>query len=191
MDTKTEILNHTERAARTKGYNGFSFDHIARNVGIQKASMYHHFSSKSDLIRALFQRYSAMISGALDAIDIEEDRAGNRLLGYIREVRSLLEGGSSICLSIALGIEHESLEAEILDDLNAFHVMNVDWLEETFKLGQYDGSIANVGDPRAEALACLALIDGAQIMARSHKDAVLFDRATAQFCTRISSTAVN
>jgi len=190
MDRKTAILDHAERATRGKGYNGFSFEHIARAVGIQKASMYHHFASKPDLVREMFQRYSNGIKMALKAIDADDKPANCRILAYLSENRLLLEEGQSICLSIALGIENECLAVETLDELSAFHKMNVDWLESVFELAQSDGSIPNLVSSRSEAVTCLALVDGAQIMARSKRDVALFDEALMQFRSRLSAGTI-
>ena len=178
-------MDATEKAARRRGYNGFSLDDIAGEVGIKKSSIYYHFSSKSALIAAIFKRFSAQIFAFLDRITREEKRAGERLIAYIDVTKSLLEEGQSICLSIALNADRKSLLAEIVDDLALFHQVNIDWLTKAFELGLSDGSINDVGDPVEEANACLALVDGAQLMARAHQNPALYDQATALLRSRI------
>lgn len=187
MSTKTAILDAAERAVRIKGYNGFSFDQIAREVGIQKASIYYYFASKAELVTAVFQRFSDMIGAVLEQIDGEKPRAGDRLLAYIDASRDLLEGGESVCLSIALNVNQESLQPPVIEGLKKFHHMNVDWLTATFELGQRDGSISNIGDPAVEATAALGIVDGAQIMARAMRDVAIYDNATLFLKSRILS----
>ena len=184
--TKTAIMNAAEHAVRRRGYNGFSLDQIAGNVGIQKSSIYYHFSSKAELIAALFERFSRQIFAFLDHVATTESRAGDRLLAYIEESRSLIEEGESICLSIALNIDQQSLQAAIVDDLAIFHQTNIEWLIDTFKLGLLDGSIADVGDPEEEANACLAVVDGGQLTARALQDAKYYDQATCLLRSRIN-----
>ena len=189
MNTKSAIMSITERVVRQNGYNGFSIDQIARSVGIKKSSIYYHFSSKSELIAAIFRQFSARIFSFLEQNSGTEMRAGDRLMAYILKSRALLEEGESICLSIALNIDKQGLHDEIVNDLAVFHRTNIEWLAETFELGLHDGSIANIGDPLDEAIACLALLDGAQLMARAHQDSKLYDDATSLLQSRILTTA--
>lgn len=189
ITTKTAIMNAAEDAVRKRGYNGFSLDEVAGEVGIQKSSIYYHFSSKSDLITALVRRFSDQIFSFLDDAAATENRAGDRLMKYLLETRSLIEEGESICLSVALNIDQQSLQAKIVDDLLLFHQVNIDWLSQTFELGRQDGSIRNIGDPVEEANACLALVDGAQLMARAHQNAELYDQATGLLRSRIVASA--
>ena len=185
--TMTAIMNATESAVRRKGPNGFSLDEIAGEVGIKKSSIYYYFSSRSELIAAIFRRFSDRIFSVLDNVASKAMCAGDRLIAYVAETRGLIEEGESICLSIALNIDQQSLQAEIVDDLAQFHRMNIEWLTTTFELGLHDGSILDVGDPAEEAIACLALVDGAQLMARVHINPQLYDQATALLRSRIVS----
>ena len=52
------------------------------------------------------------------------------------------------------------------------------WLQEVFNRAAQDGSIRAVYNPTAEAAAALALVEGAQISARSEQNLQRFDRAT-------------
>lgn len=189
MSTRNAIMNAAEDAVRKKGCNGFSIAEIARDVGIQKSSLYFHFSSKLELLGAIFRRYSDQIFSFLEQTARAEKWAGDRLMAYILEMRAVMEEGESVCLSIALIIDPESLSPEIVGDLRLFHQTNITWLTETFELGQRDGSITDIGDPAEEASACLALVDGGQLMARAHQDPVLYDQATGILRSRITVSA--
>lgn len=189
--TKTAILNAAENAVRKKGYNGFGLDQVARDAGIQKSSIFYHFASKSELIAATFRRFSHRIFSVLENAENTASGAGDRLMTYIMESRDLIEDGESICLAIALNIDQQSLQAEIVDDLALFHRTNVEWLTGIFELGLRDGSISDIGDPVEEAHACLALVDGAQMMARAHRNSGIYDQATGVLRSRISIAAPN
>lgn len=178
-------MNAAENAVRKRGYNGFSLDEVACEVGIQKSSIYHHYSSKSELIAALLKRFSGRIFSFLEHVAGTESRAGDRLRAYLLETRGLIEEGDSICLSIALNIDQQSLQAKIVNDLALFHQINIDWLTATFELGLRDGSITDIGNPAEEASACLALVDGAQLIARAHQNAKLYDHAIGLLRSRI------
>ncbi len=57
LTTSDEILASARALIMTGGYNGFSYADIAAVVGIRKASIHHHFPSKTDLVRTLVVRY--------------------------------------------------------------------------------------------------------------------------------------
>ncbi len=47
------ILNAAAKIFRTKGYHHANMSEIAREVGLQKASLYHHIESKEELLYAI------------------------------------------------------------------------------------------------------------------------------------------
>ncbi|MFK7843423.1 MAG: TetR/AcrR family transcriptional regulator [Sphingorhabdus sp.] len=186
MSTRVTIMDVAAEAVRNNGYNGFSLDQIARDVGIRKSSIFHHFSSKSELVVAIFRRYSEEIFAFLDQTTKTEACAADRLMAYLLESRKLLEEGESICMSIALNIDQENLHAEIIEDLALFHDINIKWLTDTFELGLRDGSALPGGTPKEKANAFLAIVDGAQLIARSHRDVSKYDEATALLISRMT-----
>lgn len=186
MDTRTAILDNAERATRQKGHNGFSFGHIARDVGIRKASMFHHFPTKPDLLMAVFSRYSERFCDWFDRMDKSKANGADSIAAYLAETRSLIEDGESICLSIALCVDRDTLGEKLLADVKEFQGRNMSWLAGAFAKGQADGSISGIDDPESEAIACLAQVDGALVMSRLHKDSSLFDKALSQLRLRLS-----
>ncbi|SIO18593.1 transcriptional regulator, TetR family [Parasphingorhabdus marina DSM 22363] len=188
MNTRTAILDLAEDAARQQGSNGFSIGRLAKSVGIQKASMFHHFPSKPDLLDAVFERYSQEIYLWFDDLDKKQVTGGERVSRYLDLTRDILQDGDSICLSIVLCVEQESLQDELVDEVRIFQKRNVKWLAQSFKAGLRDNSIKNVGSPKAEAAACLSLIDGALVSARLHNDVTHYDNAVKLLRSRLRRT---
>lgn len=52
-DTREEILRAAFLVLQQHGYSGLSMNRIADEVGLQKASVYHHYSDKDSLLLAL------------------------------------------------------------------------------------------------------------------------------------------
>jgi AcrR family transcriptional regulator len=50
MATRSEIVSAAARVFRTKGYHAATVRDIAHEVGILKGSLYHHFTSKEELL---------------------------------------------------------------------------------------------------------------------------------------------
>ena len=64
-DTATRILDSAERLVQQRGFNGFSYADVASELGITKASLHYHFSSKAELGEALIARYAERFTGEL------------------------------------------------------------------------------------------------------------------------------
>lgn len=178
MDTRTALLNSAERAARQRGYDGFSFADLARVVGIRKASIHHHFPKKADLACELIERYAESFMQALAEIDGAATTAVDRLKAYHQLYRDALEGGSQLCLCVAFSAGRDSLPEPVLARLDQFHQESIAWLTAAFEQAGRQSS-------EAEARATLALMEGAQLLARAAGDITQFDRATAAFLSRL------
>lgn len=185
MDTRTALLDAAEHAARAQGFDGFSYADLAVAVGIRKASIHYHFPTKADLALALIERYAVGFFEALDQIVTDHPSGGARLRSYIALCRAALSGGEELCLCIVFSAGRDSLSAEVLTKVDAFHVTVGLWLAETFALGRQDQTIASVGDYHQEAQACLAQMGGAQLIARAAKDVSRFDAAVAGLLLRV------
>lgn len=185
MSTKESLLNSAESAVRRRGYDGFSYADLAKEVGIRKASIHHHFPTKPDLALALIERYSAHFLAQLGQIAESERSGGGQLDAYIKTYREALQGGEMVCLCVAFSAGRDSLSAPVLAQLMKFHEQSLLWLKGVFVLGDQDGTIMGVDRPIAEAAACLAVVEGAQLMARASGTVELFDMAIAQIQSRI------
>jgi TetR/AcrR family transcriptional regulator, transcriptional repressor for nem operon len=184
MDTKTALLDCAEVAIRSRGFDGFSYADLATLVGIRKASIHYHFPTKADLALALIKRYTSSFYAILNQIAAQHETGGRRLQTYIATCRDAIDGGNQLCLCVTFCAGRDGLSEAVLEELNHFHVTVIAWLRTTFQLGQTDGSIVNVKHPSAEAAACKAQIEGAQLIARAAKDIAQFDLATATLIGR-------
>jgi len=186
-DTRDALLNSAENAARKYGYDGFSYADLAADVGIRKASIHHHFPTKAALSLALINRYSDRVFNALAEIDGERGKASLKLRRYIDIYRGALGDADQLCLCVAFSAGRESLSDEVIAALESFRMESIDWLKAVFVAGKADGSIAGVMVPRSEANACLAQVEGAQLLARSARKIELFDEALAVLFARLET----
>ncbi len=184
-DTKTSLLDSAENAARTRGFDGFSYADLAQDVGIRKASIHHHFPTKAALSIALMQRYHETLEEACDTIAKTHSTGGTRLAALIDFYREALKGGKSLCLCVSFSTSRESLTPEVIAAICAFRKMMIAWLEMVFKSAQTEQSILGVSNPQKEAAAALALIEGAQLASRAEESVDLFDAALELLRARI------
>jgi len=55
MDTRQALLQSARKAFAERGYAATSLEGLARTLGLTKAAVYHHFTSKRALLEALLQ----------------------------------------------------------------------------------------------------------------------------------------
>ncbi|MEM6371316.1 MAG: TetR/AcrR family transcriptional regulator [Pseudomonadota bacterium] len=179
QDTRTQLLDIAEHAARARGFDGFSYADMARAVGIRKASIHYHFPTKSDLSVALIVRYHTRMATACADIDAGHPTGSGKLRALIAHYRAALNGGDTLCLCVALTISRDTLPADVVTHLHAFRAMMTNWLINTFETGTRDESISDTRDAQRAAHATLALMEGAHLAARAACDVAQFDEATA------------
>ena len=90
------ILDHAARLLRSNGYHQTSLREIAEAVGIRKASLYHHFRSKEEIVEAVVNDgvrfvHEAVLA-ALEAAGAADPRS--RLVAAIAAHLSALHGHS-------------------------------------------------------------------------------------------------
>jgi AcrR family transcriptional regulator len=89
-DTRERILKAAEEVLGECGYRGARLHEIARRVGVQKASLFHYFSGKEDLYRAVlsegFGETERVIRGALAAEGMPLDRIRSLVEAYVELV---------------------------------------------------------------------------------------------------------
>lgn len=184
-DTKTALLNCAERAARSRGFDGFSYADLAANVGIRKASIHHHFPTKAMLALSLIQRYHQTMLTACADIDGRGGTAAQRLASLIAIYRDAAGEGESLCLCVSFSTSPASLSPEVIAGLADFRRMIIDWISKVFELANGDHSIVSLDDPLEEAQAVLPLLEGAQLAARIEMNAAVYDKAVALLTKRL------
>lgn len=184
IDTKTTLLDIAEKAARTRGFDGFSYADLSEAAGIRKASIHYHFKTKAALSAALLERYHKELQDCCADIERHNVNASGRLLDLISLYRDALDDGNMVCLCVSLISSRESLSDEVNHQIVEFRRMMVRWILSTFELAREDGSILDVKNPAAEARATLAMLEGAHLAARAETDIAVFDSAVALLTSR-------
>ncbi|HVA92913.1 MAG TPA: TetR/AcrR family transcriptional regulator [Chloroflexota bacterium] len=76
---RERIARATGRLFRHKGYHGTSMADIGEAVGLRKASLYNHLSTKQDMLRELVERGAALFVDGMAPIATSTDSAVDRL----------------------------------------------------------------------------------------------------------------
>lgn len=177
--TAQKIMDIAERAARTGGYDGFSFREIAAELGIKPASVHYHFPTKAALGTAIVAHYTDRFLAALGDADAPAPVLLDR---YIAAYRHSVAEENLMCLCGMFGAEIAKLPPPVADTARAFFDRNIDWIAPVLdRLG--------ATDPRAEAKALIAALEGGLVVARATGDLGAFDAAAAMATRGIASGA--
>ena len=134
MMTKNEILDAAAQIFRLKGYHGTSMSDIAGAVNLQKASLYHHVSSKQEILLELLDQALELLTGQIEIIARDEklpsDEKLRRMMhAYLKALTDHFD------LATVLLLEHRSLKPEF----HARHIPNRDRFESLWREIVEDG----------------------------------------------------
>lgn len=163
----TRIANVAQALLQQVGYNGFSFEHISQAVGMRKASVHHHFSSKVALGVAIVQRYTLQFEEALSQVNRQGATAPQRLLAYADLFETTFRHEHQLCVCGMLGAEADSLDEAIKSEVTLFFEMNMNWLCQVFQEGLATGDLSSPHDDKTLAETLLSLLEGAMLVGRS------------------------
>jgi AcrR family transcriptional regulator len=150
--TRDDILDAAAQVFRQKGFHGSSMADIANAVKLQKASLYHHVSSKQEILLALLDRALEMLFEQIDIIAKQPLPADEKLRQMVQVYLRLLADNSD--LSAVLLFEHRSLEP----DQHKRHIPNRDRFEALWRDTLDDGNQSGLFDCPDTALATRALM---------------------------------
>lgn len=160
---RNRILDAAEARARTGGYHGFSFRDVAEDVGVKSSTVHYYFPTKSDLGEALAARYTERAKAWLGPPD---ERSAEEAIARLTQLfRDALLKDDKMCLCGLFGAERDTLPPAVANATAGFFRLVLAYLAAAFGKEW-------TGEPPA---AILARLEGALILARTLKDADLFE----------------
>ena len=168
--TREQILRVARDLIQTRSYLGFSYQDIADQVGIRKASLYHHFPTKErlgvEVMRAAMQAFKDW-SGALPGTPQD------KLAAYFGMYRKALRAGQGVCPAGAMAPGWDCIDDDLRQAVREMRSAQLLWLAGV--LGALRGKAAAATTPAALFAAC----QGALISARMSGHGADFDEAVA------------
>lgn len=180
-ESKERLLAAAKSLVLKYGYAGTGVDAICKKAGLTKGSFYHFFSSKDDLGLAtlewaLVKGGEIVHNGPYQKLPPSRERA----LGFMKHMENIgieLWSGGCILSSFALEL------AETNDVMQATVSRMFDLVAATFA-----SELAPLTDaPEELAQQYLALLEGAIILAKAHRDPSRIKKALRSFRVRFDS----
>ena len=150
--TREDILEAAAQVFRQKGFHGASMKDIAEAVSLKKASLYHHVSSKQEILLEILDRALQLLLERISSITTQNISADKKLSLMIREYLQILV--ENIDLAAVLLFEHRALGRR----QHARHIPNRDKFESLWKDVLAEGVRAKLFKCDDPALATRALL---------------------------------
>lgn len=164
-DTREEILLAAEELLLRRGFNGFSYQHIAVRLSIRNAAIHYHFPTKENLGVVLVRRYRLRFLAWTDEA-AQCCNSFDRLLAYLQTYADHLDGAWHICPVGIFGAEFDAIPDLMQREAQMLMRDVFEWMVNTLQVGRREGSVAFVGDPRDKAMELAAALQGALQFAR-------------------------
>lgn len=166
--TREQIMNAAQRMIEKRSYLGFSFQDIADEIGIRKASLYHHFPTKEalgeEVIREATRKFSEWTGGMHYAPE-------KKLKAYFLMYRNALHAGEGMCPAGALAPGWDCINDGLRDAVRDLRSTQVRWLTGLLE----ELKPAGKQPPAKLAAYIFAVCQGGLIAARMTEDVADFD----------------
>lgn len=175
MTTQQKLIDSARYLIQTRGYNGFSYADVAEQVQVRKASIHHHFPSKSDLARAVVEESRALIvaqTRTLDGGAFDPEEQLRFYTGYWE--KCIADASAPFCVAGMLASELTTLPPDLVENVRSHFRDLSNWLETVLTKGAQLGLFDLQGPARLEAESFMSTVYGAMLTARAYGEPKVF-----------------
>jgi TetR/AcrR family transcriptional regulator, transcriptional repressor for nem operon len=165
-DTREQILKTASDLLQERGFNAFSFAHIAEALGVKTAAIHYHFPTKTDLGLALIERYRARYKKWMDDAAAQQLAPQAQLEGYILIAGRFCDS-TKACPAGVLQAEFGAIPPEMQDAVRKMVKELHRWLARVLDDGRAQRVFKFDGSADDKATMTMALLQGALLTARA------------------------
>src|SRR5512138_3113785 len=166
-NTKRAIMDLAESFIQDRGFNGFSYAHIASELDVKNAAIHYHFPTKEELACAVIQRYRDRFQLWINNSRIKDLSPQEKLDWFFSIYTDARADNGKVCLAGSLEAEFNSLPASLREQTEALTKELLVWLQATLQEGREAGLFHFGGDPAGKAALILSSLQGALQIARA------------------------
>jgi TetR/AcrR family transcriptional regulator, transcriptional repressor for nem operon len=166
-NSRRTIMDLAEGLLQDRGFNGFSYAHIAARLGVKNAAIHYHFPTKEALACAVIQRYRDRFKLWVNNSRVSGLPPDGKLGWFFRIYSDYRADDGKVCLLGALESEFNSLPAPLRAQTEALHTELLTWLQATLAEGREAGVFQFKGEPASKAALILSSVQGGLQMARA------------------------
>ena len=166
-NTKRAILDLAKSLLQDKGFNGFSYAHIASELGVKNAAIHYHFPTKEDLGCAIVQRYRDRFQLWVNNARVKDLSPQEKLDWFFNIYANMRADHGKVCIAGALETEFNSIPDALRQQTESLTGELLSWLASTLEEGRDAGVFQFNGQPVDKAALILSSVQGALQMARA------------------------
>ena len=161
MSTRENILTITDELILSKGYNAFSFADISNELGIKKASIHYHFSSKEELGKCLIKSHIDKTKALFD--EAKTLTPTERLLLFI-DIYNQRKSAHQVCIVGSLSTDLMTLGDSMKNEMKELSSIILNGLTDILIEGKRENTFRFADQPRTKALMIITnLLGGLQL----------------------------
>lgn len=164
MSTYDKILRFTDTLIQQRGFLGFSYADLEKEIGIRKASIHHHFPGKIDLGLA-YCEYKTKVFGQLDVALHDIAPGIQRLRAYLDAFAGCAERGE-MCGVYAMLSDSHQFPPELQMAVSRLAQTDMRILKNVLASGQKSGELRFVVSPDELAIIVSSALKGALMLNR-------------------------
>ena len=166
-NTKRTIMDLAETFIQEKGFNGFSYAHIASELGVKNAAIHYHFPTKEDLSIAVIKRYRDRFQLWVNNSRVKDLAPEKKLDWFLSIYNDMRVDQGKVCLVGSMEVEFNTIPEGLQAEVEALHREMLAWLQGMLKEGLDAGVFHFHGEPANKAALILSSLQGALQMARA------------------------
>jgi AcrR family transcriptional regulator len=179
-----QIVDAAAAVFARDGIDGANMSEIAEAAGVSKATIYHYFASKEDVIAALVKRVFSLDRTAVDQLQNGDGPVRERLLTYAAKLAALFHENRDLFL-VTGEIQARAARVPSLKSLAAgFYREYLAALEAAIEQGKRRKEVDPETNVQAKALGYISIIEGSMIVGH-HLDLDLRESMIASVSTYI------
>lgn len=177
--TKSEILHVASRLLLNQGLNGFSLQELADALNIKKASLFHHYPSKTALAVELYRFYQEAFLVWIEKY--QHLSAEKQIIQYADTLTSWISEKNRVCPVGALSLEWHKVDPELQVEIKKLHELQKKWLLSL--LSQMDLKVPK----NQAALGLMSLLQGSLQLSRLRDDSKLAKKNLRSYLQLLTS----
>ncbi|TQR20325.1 TetR/AcrR family transcriptional regulator [Psychrobacillus vulpis] len=157
---KSQIIELALRNIREKGYLSFSYDDLAKELRVTKASIHYHFEKKEDLGLAICAKLREGLENSFIQINEVQMDIEEKPLEFILSRANQIKI-NEVCPISSLQADFHFLPTSMQESVRQLSQMEIDYLKELLDELKKDGRLQQIQDTEALAVLLISSTKGA------------------------------
>src|SRR5258706_7886201 len=159
-NTQRAILDLAESMLQDKGFNGFSYAHIAAELNVKNAAIHYHFPSKEELGWSVIRRYRDRFQLWVNNARVKDLSPKQKLDWFFGIYTNTRADKGKVCLAGSLETDFNAIPDSLRHQTESLTKEMLSWLQTTLDEGREAGVFQFNGDTAGKGALILSVFPG-------------------------------